>query len=124
MFCWRIATTLLTSLRAYGYVLSHWREIIAQRRKAQDLRRIPDRDLLEHSVSRLDYAQTGATGASRMARLVFDPLFAFACRNIGPYKMVEKLRIAHVTATFRPYQAETVMSATTMLVNWSGLVIG
>ncbi len=64
-------------LRAYGYVLSHWREIMAERRKAQDLRRIPDRDLLEHSVSRLDYAQTGATGASRMARLVFDPLFGF-----------------------------------------------
>jgi len=68
---------ITNKLKAYGYVFGQWREIMVERRKTQASRRVPDRDLLELSVYRLDYAQTGATRASRLARLVFDPLFGF-----------------------------------------------
>jgi GT2 family glycosyltransferase len=62
-------------LRAYGYLLKEWRQILVTRRQVQALRRVPDHQLLASTTARLDYGQTGATWASRGARLIFDPLF-------------------------------------------------
>lgn len=62
-------------LRAYGYVLHNWRQILAERNETQMLRQVPDRELLRHSVYRLDYAQARAGKISRLAHLCFDPFF-------------------------------------------------
>jgi GT2 family glycosyltransferase len=62
-------------LRAYAWVLGHWREILEKRRATQKLRRVPDRAILEQTVFRLDYGQTSAREAGRLAARVFDPLF-------------------------------------------------
>jgi GT2 family glycosyltransferase len=64
-------------LRAYGYVLHHWRQILADRDETQMLRQVPDRELLHRSVYRLDYAQASAGKVSCLAHLCFDPFFKF-----------------------------------------------
>lgn len=64
-------------LRAYGYVLHHWRPIMAERRETQRLRQVPDRELLRRSVYRLDYAQASTGKAPYLAHLCFDPFFKF-----------------------------------------------
>lgn len=62
-------------LRAYGYVLRHWRQTLAARNETQMLRQVPDRELLRRLVYRLDYAQTSPGIDSNLAHLCFDPFF-------------------------------------------------
>lgn len=64
-------------LRAYGYVLRHWRQIMVERHETQRLRQVPDRELLRRSVYRLDYAQAITGKVPRLAHLCFDPFFKF-----------------------------------------------
>jgi GT2 family glycosyltransferase len=62
-------------LRAYAWVLRHWRDIREKRRATQKLRRVSDGALLDQTVFRLDYGQTSARAAGRLAAWIFDPLF-------------------------------------------------
>lgn len=62
-------------LKAYAWVPRHWRTIIASRRRTQRLRRGTDRELLAWTDSRLEYGQFGVGITTRLARLLFDPLF-------------------------------------------------
>lgn len=64
-------------LKAYGYVLRHWQQIMVERHETQSLRQMPDRELLHRSVYRLDYAQAITGKIPYLARLCFDPLFKF-----------------------------------------------
>ncbi len=63
-------------LRAYAWVIGHWREVRAARRRAQALRRISDRQLLASARHDLGYEQTGPGWPAKAAHLLFDPLFA------------------------------------------------
>lgn len=65
----------LNKIRAYGWILSHWKEIREKRSQTQKLRRITDHELLAMHTAILDYEQTGGRGASRLAHSTFDPLF-------------------------------------------------
>lgn len=62
-------------LKAYGWVLRNWRTIRASRGRTQRLRRVSDRELLVRTDSRLEYGQFGVGTTTRLARLLFDPLF-------------------------------------------------
>jgi hypothetical protein len=62
-------------LRAYGWILSHWRSILRKRRASQSLRRISDRELLASTGFRLDFGQVSSGFLATAARSVFDPLF-------------------------------------------------
>jgi GT2 family glycosyltransferase len=66
---------LAGKLRAYGWILGHWEQIMAQRCRVQALRRVPDRVLLRQTTYCLDYGQVGVGLAARLAQTVFDPLF-------------------------------------------------
>jgi GT2 family glycosyltransferase len=97
-YCWRtlcllIPVLLLAELITWGFVLlwhrrrwrdkasaylwiaRHGRDVLAQRRATQVLRRVGDGALLAQAVGRLDYYQTGQGLAPRLARIVFDPFF-------------------------------------------------
>jgi GT2 family glycosyltransferase len=62
-------------LRAYAWILRHWRTVMGKRRHTQTLRRTSDRDLLALATHRLDFEQTGSGVVARLAHLIFDPLF-------------------------------------------------
>lgn len=62
-------------LRAYRSVFVEWAEIRRLRRGIQRDRTMPDRRLLEHMTSRLDFAQTGEGRAASLADKFFNPLF-------------------------------------------------
>jgi hypothetical protein len=62
-------------IRAYAWIVRHWRLIMAGRRSSQALRRISDRDLLTLTTHRLDFEQTGSGALAWIAHVVFDSLF-------------------------------------------------
>lgn len=62
-------------VRAYAWVLRHWRHIMKARRDTQSLRQVCDRDLIARCTHRLAFEQTGDGPLARAARLLFDPLF-------------------------------------------------
>ena len=62
-------------LRAYLWVIRHWRELMTRRRAVQAIRRIRDRDLLAVCIHRLDYEQTGAGWVAHWAHRLLDPIF-------------------------------------------------
>lgn len=62
-------------MRAYGWIISHWREVMEKRRLTQRLRRARDRDLLQRCAYHLAYEQLDAGLLGRMAGFVLDPLF-------------------------------------------------
>jgi len=66
---------LSNKLRAYGWLVKHWGQVMAKRRETQALRRARDRDLLQTSAYRLGYEQTGEGLVVQLAHAVFDPLF-------------------------------------------------
>jgi GT2 family glycosyltransferase len=88
-----LPTLLLAEVVTWGFVLTRdranwrnkfravaevWRDrraILARRRRIQSLRRVPDRHLLARCTHRLDFGQVNAGGLSRLAGLVFNPLF-------------------------------------------------
>lgn len=62
-------------LRAYGWILKHWDQILETRRRTQALRRVKDRDLIHSLTHRMDYEQTVGGMVPRLAHVLFDPLF-------------------------------------------------
>jgi hypothetical protein len=69
-------------LHAYAWLARHWREIMAQRRETQRLRRVSDRQMLKRLASQLAFEQTGEGLVPRLAHAVFDPLFAALLRGV------------------------------------------
>jgi len=66
---------LINKLQAYGWIVTHWSDIVRKRRQVQKLRRVRDRDLVSQCTYRLAYEQTGSGPLAWLAHLVFDPLF-------------------------------------------------
>jgi GT2 family glycosyltransferase len=62
---------------AYAWIGRHWKSIMSERKRAQKLRIIRDRDLLQQTTYRMDYTQVGEGILTCMAQWVFDPLFFF-----------------------------------------------
>jgi hypothetical protein len=62
-------------LRAYAWVVQHWRQTMKARRRVQALRRVRDHDLLATCTHCLAFEQTGTGWMARIAHAVFDPLF-------------------------------------------------
>lgn len=62
-------------LRAYGWMVSNWHTVMEKRRRTQAFRRQGDRVLVELTVYRLMYQQTGEGLAARLAQMLFDPAF-------------------------------------------------
>jgi|YNPNPStandDraft_1061719.scaffolds.fasta_scaffold77505_2 GT2 family glycosyltransferase len=66
---------LANKLRAYVWIFTHWGQVMQSRRQVQALRRVRDRDLLIRCTHRLAFEQVDSGPISRLAHLVFDPLF-------------------------------------------------
>ena len=66
---------LANKLRAYGWVVEHWGEIVASRRRVQATRKVSDREMIAGCTHRLAFEQTGEGAIARLAHAVFDPLF-------------------------------------------------
>jgi GT2 family glycosyltransferase len=62
-------------LSAYRWIAAHWRQVMDSRRRTQALRQVRDRDLLAGTTSHLAFAQPATGLLSRLASLLFDPLF-------------------------------------------------
>lgn len=73
---------LSNKVRAYAWIATNWRQIMAKRRVTQQLRRERDRNLIAMSGYRLRYEQTGAGLAAKLAKAVFDPTF-WALRGLA-----------------------------------------
>ncbi len=69
-------------LHAYAWIVRHWRGIQASRGKAQAVRRVPDRALIEASTYALAFEQVDGGPVARLAHLAFDPLFLL-CRKLA-----------------------------------------
>jgi GT2 family glycosyltransferase len=65
----------LNKLRAYAWVLKNWRSIMENRRRTQTLRRVLDRQLIEHCAYQIDYGQVGQGISILLARTLSNPLF-------------------------------------------------
>jgi GT2 family glycosyltransferase len=62
-------------LRAYWWVVVHWKDIMQGRQQVQAFRKVPDGELIAQCTHRLSYEQTGAGPLARLAHLAIDPLF-------------------------------------------------
>lgn len=60
---------------AYAWIVQHWRDVVERRRQTQSIRRIRDRELIALFSHRLAYEQTVDGFTSRLAHVVFDPLY-------------------------------------------------
>lgn len=60
---------------AYRSVLDLWGQIMSSRREMQARRRISDREMLEELHFRLEFEQTGDDFVTKLAHLIFDPIF-------------------------------------------------
>lgn len=60
-------------LRAYGAIAQNWRAIAEARQRTQQLRCVPDAELLAICTHRIAYTQTRVPLASRLAHLIFNP---------------------------------------------------
>ncbi|HEX5415935.1 MAG TPA: hypothetical protein VFZ25_09740, partial [Chloroflexota bacterium] len=69
-------------LRAYAWILRHWREIQAARRGTLARRGRSDRDLIAGCGYRLEFEQTGKGVAATLAHALLDPLFR-ACHRLA-----------------------------------------
>lgn len=66
---------LTNKLRAYFWILAHWKIIHAQRKKTQALRVISDRKLLESTGYKINFSQTSVKYAATLGEAVFNPIF-------------------------------------------------
>jgi GT2 family glycosyltransferase len=71
----RERSRLANKWRAYAWLVEHWAEVMASRRKVQELRTVRDRDLIGRFQYRLDFQQTADDRLARLAHLVFDSSF-------------------------------------------------
>jgi GT2 family glycosyltransferase len=62
--------------QAYAWIMRHWSEVMASRRRVRVVRKGSDRDLVACCTHRLDFEQTGDGTVARLAQLLFDPLFS------------------------------------------------
>lgn len=69
-------------VRAYGWILSNWRRVMAKRKDVQSRRRAADRSLLRTTGYRLEFEQVSRPAIARAARLFFGPLF-FLFRGVA-----------------------------------------
>ena len=67
-------------IRAYAWILQHWRQVMAERSRVQELRQVRDRALLARCTHRLDLEQVTGGIVARLGHLVLDPLFFAAHR--------------------------------------------
>jgi GT2 family glycosyltransferase len=68
-------TRWVNKVHAYKWIVSHWKDILADRKRNQALRKVGDRDLLRHLTFRLACNQVGTGLLPRLAQVIFDPLF-------------------------------------------------
>jgi hypothetical protein len=73
---------LSNKLRAAGWICANWRSLMQGRARTQARRAVRDRDLLALHDHRLPFEQVGRDPVTRLAHLVFDPLF-FALRLLA-----------------------------------------
>jgi GT2 family glycosyltransferase len=73
---------VMNKLRAYTWIVKHWHEVMESRRRVQATRRTSDRDLVAGCIHTLAFEQTGEGIITRIAHLVFDPLF-FALQRLA-----------------------------------------
>ena len=62
-------------LRAYAWIVQHWREVMIKRSQVQRLRQSRDREILRQHTYRLEYEQADASTLASLAHWIFDPLF-------------------------------------------------
>jgi GT2 family glycosyltransferase len=67
---------LANKWQAYTWILHHWDEIMASRRRVQAIRKASDRDLVACCTHRLDFEQTGGGTVAHWAHILFNPLFS------------------------------------------------
>lgn len=65
----------LQKLQAYGWIFRNWIQILESRHKTQALRQSSDRNLLAMHTWRLGFEQTGSGLITKLAHLIFGPLF-------------------------------------------------
>lgn len=65
----------INKLKAYGWIIRNWALIIERRRKAQAIRKAPDRTLLLHTAYKLEFEQAGSGLLPLLAHIAFDPVF-------------------------------------------------
>ena len=69
-------------LDAYRWIVAHWSSMAQKRAATQALRKVRDRDLLQHMGFHLDFGQVGQGRLPRLAQMVFNPLF-FLLRGLA-----------------------------------------
>jgi GT2 family glycosyltransferase len=62
-------------VRAYAWIVRHWKVIRTGRQRIQATRRIPDRLVVPALNCRLEFEQVGHSWMSRVSHWVFDPAF-------------------------------------------------
>jgi GT2 family glycosyltransferase len=64
-------------LRAYLWIITHWKQVLERRRQTQTFRQVSDYELIAACTSRLAYEQTGRDFLAQLAHFVLDPLFFY-----------------------------------------------
>lgn len=62
-------------LRAYQWLMTHWRMVLEKRKKLQKSRVVKDRDLIKLTTSSLDFSQASSGLVAFFSKLIFNPLF-------------------------------------------------
>lgn len=73
---------MVSKLRAYAWVIKHWRHIRTARNRVQQLRRVRDRQILDGLSHRLNFAQTINPRVATVLTAIFNPLL-FVTGNLG-----------------------------------------
>lgn len=72
----------MNKLRAYAWIIRNWPAILRKRRATQALRRVPDRELLRHTTSALEFELASKGIVVTLAQVLFNPLF-FILRGLA-----------------------------------------
>ena len=67
---------LSNKLRAYYWIIRHWKEIMQRRCVTQSNRHVADKEILALTRKHLSYEQAGCGWVAKAAQYMFDPLFA------------------------------------------------
>lgn len=73
-------------LRAYAWIVRHWRTVLAARRQTQARRAVSDATILRACTAELDFGQTGRSPMTALANAIGNPalrvLYAAACATV------------------------------------------
>lgn len=69
-------TNWRNKIRAYGYLITHWSQIMGMRAQSQTQRRRPDSVWLKRTTSTLDFEQAADGLVAKVAHWTIDPFFA------------------------------------------------